>query len=224
MSKNNSTHLSVVAAILGFNPAKGFFVLLTKRKMAPFKDGFCLPETIINEGENAEDAIERQIEDLAELKTSYLSQMHTYTEPTRDPRGPSVCIAYLATVDQESFEFSFKNHDWQPLKELPPLAFDHNQIVLQAAQQIQTKLSYLPIAFNLLSNDFTFADLEKVYLHGTKKEIDRRNFKKKILSYQLLIPLNKKVKAIGRGRPAEIFRLNKGIYRQLMKSGFHIEV
>lgn len=224
MPNNNIAHVSVAAVITGFNPTNGFHVLLKKREQKPFKNGFSLPETDINTGENAEDAIERIIEDSVELKTSYLSQMHAFTEPTRDPRGPSVCIAYLAIINQETFESSFKNHEWQPLNELTPLAFDHNQIVQQAAQQIQNKLRHLPIAFNLLSSEFTFSDLEKVYMHGTEKEIDRRNFKKKILNYQLLIPLNKKLKSIGRGRPAELFRLNKAVYRQLMKSGFHIEI
>lgn len=224
MSENCSTRVTVAAVVFGFDITKGLHVLLDKRIKSPFKSGYCIPETTINFEENAIGAIERELEDQASLKVAYISQMHSYTDVNRDPRGPSVCITYLAIVNQKTFERNQKTNNWQSISDLPPLAFDHNQIIQQAIIFFQNKLTYQPIAFNLLNNEFTFSELEKVYTQVTKKIIDRRNFKKKILNYQLLTPVNKKIKSPGRGRPAELFKLNKSNYRSLMKSGFHIEI
>ena len=107
--------------------------------------------------------------------------------------------------------------------QFPRLAYDHKKIIKVGVERLKGKLTYQPIGFDLLDKEFPFSDLEHLYSTILGKEIDRRNFRKKMLSFDILQETNK-MKKVGSGRPAKLFTFNKQKYNALVKEGFHFEI
>jgi len=113
---------------------------------------------------------------------------------------------------------------WFNIKELPNLAFDHQQIINTALLRLQGKLTYEPIGFELLDKKFPFSELEKLYKTVLDRPIDRRNFKKKIMKFGFLVETKQKQKHAGSGRPGFLFQFNEKRYFQLKKEGINFEI
>jgi 8-oxo-dGTP diphosphatase len=112
---------------------------------------------------------------------------------------------------------------WFSINDLPNLAFDHKEILQTAQNRLQSKLTYQPIGFDLLPKEFLFSELENLYCTILEKEIDRRNFRKKILSFGIVEETEKFGNKI-KGRPAKLYRFNKLKYKILVKDGFLFEI
>jgi 8-oxo-dGTP diphosphatase len=112
---------------------------------------------------------------------------------------------------------------WFPVAEIPSLAFDHSTILETALLRLRGKLTYEPIGFELLPAKFTLTQLQRLYEAVLGTEVDKRNFRKKVLSYNLLIPL-KETRREGAHRPAQLFRFDPARYERLKKKGFLFEV
>ena len=116
-----------------------------------------------------------------------------------------------------------KDAKWIPSRKLPNLGYDHNKMVAEALKRLQMKLYYEPIGFNLLKGTFRFSDLENVYTTILGRKIDRRNFRKKIMSFNILEEVEIE-KSKGSGRPAMKYKFNKSRYKQLMRDGIRFEI
>ena len=163
------------------------------------------------------------------IKVNYLEQLYTFGTPKRDPRQRIVSVAYFALVKSSSFQRLKASTDaedagWFSINQLPALAFDHKQILQKAIERVRAKIRYQPIGFELLDKKFPFADLEKLYTALLDRDIDRRNFTKKILALGLLEDTGELAPAAGAGRPSKIYQFNKKRYQQLLKDGMHFEV
>ena len=202
-------------------------MLLIKRNIEPFKDSWALPGGLVLENESLESAVERELKEETNVTVNYLEQLYTFGNLGRDPRNRVVSIAYFALVKPEHHVIKAatdaKDVHWFPIHEIPALAFDHQKILETAKNRLKAKLTYEPIGFDLLANKFLFSDLEKLYTTILAKEIDRRNFRKKILSFNILEELDEKVSE-GRGRPANLFKFNKKEYFKLVKEGFLFDI
>jgi 8-oxo-dGTP diphosphatase len=110
-----------------------------------------------------------------------------------------------------------------PVSAIPLLAFDHAAILDIALTRLRGKLTYQPIGFELLPLKFTLTQLQRLYEAVLGTEIDKRNFRKKVLSYELLIPLKEKHRD-GAHRPAQLFRFDPVKYERLKKKGFLFEI
>lgn len=219
--------IAVDAVVFGYFDKKDLQILLIKRKIDPYKGGWALPGGLVLEDENLDDAVKRELQEEAGIKPDFLEQLYTFGNVGRDPRNRVVSVAYLGLVNP-SYHQLFADSDaedaqWFDVNSLPTLAFDHQEIIDRALERLRSKLQYQPIGFNLLNEEFPFSDLERLYSTILGKEIDRRNFRKKILSFELLTPtlLQKKE---GSGRPAKLFTFNKNKYQQLEKEGFYFEI
>src|SRR5207247_8071614 len=115
------------------------------------------------------------------------------------------------------------NAEWFPVSNLPKLAFDHSEIVAVALGRLQGKVRYQPISFELLPPKFTLSQLQHLYEAVVGAELDKRNFRKKVLSFGLLVPL-KETQMAGRHRPAQLFRFDADKYEKLKKRGFNFEL
>ena len=226
MGKAQHIRVAVDAVVFGYKD-KNLNVLLIKRKIEPFKDCWALPGGLVEEEESLEQAVERELKEETNVTINYLEQLYTFGKPGRDPRNRVVSIAYFALVKPANHSIKAdtdaKDVAWFPINELPDLAFDHIQILEAAKKRLKAKLTYEPIGFDLLANKFLFSDLEKLYTTILEKEIDRRNFRKKILSFEILEELNEKVSE-GRGRPANLFKFNQKQYFKLIKEGFLFDI
>lgn len=221
-----SIKLSVDAVVFGYEQGN-ISVLLIKRKYDPFKGKWAIPGGFVLNDEPLEEAVERELFEETGIKINYLEQLYTFGKPDRDPRGRVVSIAYFGLVRPNAFKIyastDAEQVQWFNINELPELSFDHNDILETAIKRLQGKITYEPIGFELLDEKFPFSDLEKLYTTLLGREIDRRNFRKKIVGLNVLDELDEKVSK-GSGRPANLFRFNQKRYFQLKKDGIIFEI
>jgi len=221
-----SIKLSVDAVVFGYEKGN-ISVLLIKRKYAPFKGKWAIPGGFVLTNESLEEAVERELHEETGIKINYLEQLYTFGKPSRDPRGRVVSVAYFGLVRPNAFNI-FASTDaelvqWFDINELPKLSFDHKEILNLAIERLQGKITYQPIGFELLDKKFPFSDLEKLYTTLLGRNIDRRNFRKKIVGLNILDELDEKVSK-GSGRPANLFQFNPNRYFQLKKEGIIFEI
>lgn len=229
MKSTQNISLAVDAIVFGYSKEQEVSILLIKRKYPPFEGNWAIPGGFVLENESLEEAVERELLEETGIKINYLEQLYTFGKPNRDPRQRIVSVAYFGLVKSTQFEKLNASTDaeeaqWFNIKKLPKLAFDHTDILTSAIERIRNKIKYQPIGFELLDKKFPFSDLEHLYAILLNREIDRRNFKKKIQKLGILEELNEKVKSSGAGRPGNLFQFNKKRYQELLKSGMHFEI
>ena len=227
MSKAQNIKIAVDAVVFGYQKNE-LYVLLIKQKFGEAKGLWSLPGGFVLNNERLTDAVERELKEEAGIKVNYLEQLYTFGDDVkRDPRHHTVSVAFFALVNPNKWvlkaDTDAEDAQWFPISKVPKLAYDHKKIIKAGIERLKGKLSYQPIGFDLLNKEFPFSDLEHLYTTILGKEIDRRNFRKKMLSFDILQE-TKKMKKVGSGRPAKLFTFNKQKYSALVKEGFHFEI
>jgi 8-oxo-dGTP diphosphatase len=221
-----SIKLTVDAVVFGYESGT-ISVLLIKRKYAPFKGKWAIPGGFVLVDESLEEAVQRELKEETGIKIDYLEQLYTFGAPKRDPRSRIVSTAYFGLVKPSAFKIvastDAEDVQWFDISELPVLSFDHDAILKLAITRLQGKITYEPIGFELLDIKFPFSDLEKLYTTLLGRAIDRRNFRKKMLSLNILDELDEKISK-GSGRPANLFKFNKLRYFELKAKGIIFEI
>jgi len=219
-------YITVDAVVFGYEEGN-LSLLLVKRGIEPFKGRWALPGGFVNDNESLENAVERELNEEAGITLKYLEQLYTFGEPSRDPRGRVISVAYLGLVRPDAFELSASTDvieaDWFNINDLPKLAFDHKSIIDKALERLRAKITYQPIGFELLNTTFSFSELERLYSSLLGRPIDRRNFRKKIMSFGLLTQLSEKRKE-GPGRPASLFQFDEDRYKTYLEKGLYFEL
>ncbi len=221
--------VAVDAVVFGYSKQEGVSVLLIQRKYPPFQNSWAIPGGFVLEHESLEEAVRRELQEETGISVNYLEQLYTFGNPDRDPRQRIVSIAYFALVKSAQFQQLKASTDaehaqWFGINELPPLAFDHQDILGVAIERIRAKIRYQPIGFELLDKIFPFSDLEHLYVSLLGREIDRRNFSRKMLALGILDETKEYAKSEGKGRPSKLFRFNEQRYQQLEKEGMNFEI
>lgn len=218
--------VTVDCVIFGFDEDK-LKILLTKRDIEPYIGEWALPGGFIDPDETSDDCARRKLQEEAGLKNIYLEQLYTFSNIDRDPRYRVISIAYYALVRSTDYHLQagsgIADVQWFPLTEIPALAFDHKEIINVATERLRGKISYQPIGFELLPEKFTLPDLHRLYETVLNTNIDRWNFRKKILSTGLLIDHSdlQKNRTL---RAAKIYSFDKEKYEKLTKSGFYFGI
>jgi 8-oxo-dGTP diphosphatase len=180
-------------------------VVLVRRRHEPFRDRWALPGGFVGAQESLEDAARRELREETGISDVYLEQLYTFGDPGRDPRGRVVSVAYYALVRREALRLRAGDDAAEArlfaVRGLPPLAFDHDRIVATALARLRAKLVYSTVGFQLLPARFTLGDLQRVYEVILDRRLDKRNFRRKVLSLGLLRPAGRA--RGGRGRPAQ---------------------
>lgn len=221
--------VAVDAIVFGYSKKDGISVLLIQRKYEPFKNAWAIPGGFVLEDESLEDAVRRELSEETGVELNYLEQLYTFGEPGRDPRQRIISVSYFGLVKASQYQelkasTDAENAKWFSIKRIPALAFDHKQILSVAIDRLRSKVRYQPIGFELLDRKFPFADLEKLYTALLDKEINRRNFSKKILSFGFLEETGELSSPGGKGRPSKMYQFNQRRYKELLKEGFHFEI
>jgi 8-oxo-dGTP diphosphatase len=216
--------LTVDCVVFGFEVG-ALQVLLIRRGMEPFRNKWALPGGFVQVEETLDDAARRELEEETGLRDVFLEQLYTFGSVKRDPRERVVSVAYYALVKPSAVTAATDAAEarWFDVSQLPPLAFDHKDILATALHRLRGKLSYQPIGFELLPAKFTLSQIQTLYEAVLGQELDKRNFRKKVLSYDLLIPLKEKHQD-GAHRPAQLFRFDPIKYERLKKKGFVFEI
>lgn len=222
-----SIKVSVDAVVFGYDQEQEISILLIKRKFEPFQKFWALPGGLVKDDEALEDAVRRELKEEAGIDVNYLEQLYSFGKPDRDPRNRVISVAYFGLVRPADYQLSAETDAedvaWFSIKKLPRLAFDHKAILEMAIKRLRGKLAYEPIGFELLDKKFPFSDLEKLYQILLDRELDRRNFKKKIMSYGFLEELDEIVQKKS-GRPARLFQFNKKKYFELKEKGYNFDI
>lgn len=217
--------LTVDCVVFGFDGA-GLQVLLIRRALEPFFDRWALPGGFVDMDEDLENAARRELEEETGLKSIFLEQLYTFGTPGRDPRGRVVSVAFFALVRPDQHpakgDSDASEAAWHPVGTLPSLAFDHALIHEKAIERLRGKIRYQPIGFELLPKRFTLTQLQTLYEAILGRTIDKRNFRKKLLAFDFLIPLDDFT--TGQHRPARLYRFDRRKYDSLAKHGFLFEL
>ena len=218
--------LTVDCVVFGFDDGE-LKVLLIQRALEPFKGSWALPGGFVRVDETLDTAARRELAEEAGLQDVFLEQLCTFGAVERDPRERVVSVAYYALVKLANFSTraatDAADAQWFPVAHVPKLAFDHAEILATALARLKGKVRYQPIGFELLPPKFTLSQLQHLYEAVLATELDKRNFRKKVLSFGLLRPL-KETQMTGRHRPAQLFRFDTDKYERLKKRGFNFEV
>src|SRR5687768_5039594 len=203
-------------------------VLLIQRAAEPFKGLWAFPGGFLDmEDPTIEFAAKRELEEETGLKNVFMEQLYTFGDIGRDPRGRTVSVAYYALIKLSDYLLQAgsdaDNAQWFNISEVPPLAFDHAKILQTALERLKGKVRYQPIGFELLPQKFTLSQLQHLYETVLETPLDKRNFRKKILSMELLVELDEIEQDVAH-RAARLYRFDRQKYRDLTKKGFSFEV
>ena len=200
-----------VDAVLFTISDKTLKTLLVKIKRGPCSGQWAFPGGLVHRGEGLDEAARRELFEKTGVSDLYLEQLYTFGEARRDPTAHTVSVAYFAlvppVVDTLSRGEKYADVRWAPVHDLPPLAYDHHAIAEYALQRLRTKLSYTNIVYSLLPTEFTLADLQELYEVILHQPLDRRNFRRKILTLGLLKSLPKTRR--GAHRPATLYTFTR---------------
>lgn len=181
-------HVAVDCIILGYDK-EGLKVLLSRRRFQPAQGEWSLMGGWIHDTETAEEAAERVMFEVTGLKDLYLEQVKVFSQPDRDPGGRVLSIAFYAMIRIDKHDRDLvKKHgaSWIPIKKMPRLVFDHQEMVEAAHEKLKLKASYELIGQNLLPSKFTLLQLRKLYEAVFQRKFDPGNFRKKVLSLNML--------------------------------------
>jgi len=217
--------LALDVIIFGFDEEE-LKLLLIKRGFEPRKGQWSLMGGFLKEDEDMEQAADRVLHQLTGLSGLYLEQLRLYSKPNRDSDGRVISMAYYAlmkTDHQDSEQLEKHNAKWFKINEIPELVFDHREMVNHALARLRRRCKTQPIGFELLPDKFTIPQLQKLYEAILGVELDKRNFRKKILSMELLQKLEEKDKSSSR-KGAFLYRFDKEKYDRLIGEGFSFAV
>lgn len=218
---------SIDCVIFGFENGE-LKILLIERNEEPFKDWMALPGYIVKQDESLDDAAERILYELTGLRGLHMEQFHTFGDVERHPQGRVITVAYYALLrlngqkELKPLSAIAKKAFWHPVNELPKLGFDHSEIFKTGFNKIRRRLGYQPIAFELLPEKFTLTQLQSLYEAVLNKKLDKRNFRKKMLSYGFLKELDEKQKGVSY-RAAKLYKFDRRKYSKIFQNDLNLD-
>ena len=204
----DSQRLVAVIVVIFTVEAGRLQVLLIKRSAEPHKDSWSLPGGRLNEGESLLEAATRRLEIETGVKDVFLEQLYTFSDLDD---ADSVAVAYWALVDRPSVRLA-RRDEWRPAwcdtGDLPALAFHNDDVIAYALGRLRNKLAYSNVTYSLLPEEFSLSRLQQTYEAILSRPLDKRNFRKRILSLGILEPTGRHA-GEGRHRPAQLYRFRE---------------
>jgi len=218
--------LTVDCVVFGLDD-KELKVMLIQRALAPFEGKWALPGGFVRTDETLDEAARRELEEETGLRNVFLEQLYTFGAIRRDPRERVVSVAYYALVNLRDHPVQAstdaRDAGWFGVHDVPSLAFDHADILHMALDRLRGKLRYQPIGFELLPKKFTLSELQRLYELVLERDLDKRNFRKRVLAMDLLIETDEVQQDVSH-RAARLYRFDERKYRRLAKAGFNFEL
>ena len=203
--------LAADVALFTLRDGELYLRLITVNRPPHFKNIPGLPGGLLAPSETAEAAAARHLEAKTGIRAKrvYREQLYTFSAVNRDPRGRVVAVAYLALVPWGRLSPNEQKDSgetyWRRLTDIRRLAYDHNEIVKAAMERLRSRSISTTMIGKLLPDEFTLTELERAYEAILNQNLDKRNFRKKILKLKILAPLPRK-RTGGRFRPAQLYR------------------
>lgn len=211
--------------IFGFHEGR-LKLLVFRRKVEPLQGEWSLIGSFVRLDEDLDVAGRRVLKETTGLENVFMQQLKSYAKKDRDPGYRCISIAQYALIRIDDYnEQLVEEHGakWFEIDELPSLILDHNQMVKDALMQLKHNARYKPIGFELLPEKFSIPQLQALYEAIYQRELDARNFRKKVLSLNVIEKLDEKDKS-GSKRGAFLYKFNYENYQQLLTSGYNFEI
>lgn len=218
-------HVAVDSIIFGFDEGE-LKLLVHKRRFEPFAGYWSLFGGFLQEGEGLDEAANRILYELTGLEDIYMEEIQAYGELNRDPAGRVISVAYYALIPAHRYseEFSARyGATWVNLKDLPELIMDHNKMVERGLRRLRRRAAGQPIGFELLPGKFSIPQLQGLYEAIYQSELDKRNFRKKILSMDVLINTGEKDMSTSR-KGAFLYSFDQKKYQKLVEKGYNFSI
>ena len=226
-SKYPKYYVAVDCVIFGYDIRKKILkLLLVKRNIDPGKGYWSLAGGFVKEKESLDDAAARILRKLTGISTVLLIQSRTYGDTDRDPGARVISTAYYALTGTSEINHELVKDNgahWRSVEDLPKLVFDHSKMVKQALHDLQNLLKTKPVGFELLPEKFTLVQLQELYEAILRIKVDKRNFRKKILSMDILEKLEEKEKQTSK-KGAWYYTFKKERYDKLSMNGFNFNL
>lgn len=224
-SEHPKFHVALDCIIFGFDKGE-LKLLIHKRRFEPAKGQWSLFGGFMAEDESLKDAANRILQELTGLEKIYMEELQTYGDIDRDPAGRVISVAYYALIPAHRYSDDYSKRygaTWVNLKDLPPLLMDHDSMVEKGLRRLKRRAATQPIGFELLPREFTIPQLQSLYEAIYQSKLDKRNFRKKILSMGVLVKLDAKDKSSSR-KGAYLYRFDKRKYNKLVDGGYNFTI
>jgi ADP-ribose pyrophosphatase YjhB (NUDIX family) len=201
-------------------------LLLSKRIFEPAIGKWSLAGGFVNGNESLDQAASRVLRNITGLESVYMRQSYSYGDLDRDPGDRVISVAYFALIAIRDINKDLAQQNgvhWRSIARLPDLIFDHPMMVKRALADLQNQVKVKPVGFELLPERFTLVHLQDLYEAIYQRTVDKRNFRKKILSMGILEKLDEKEKETSK-KGAYYYRFNKDRYTKLEKNGFYFNL
>ena len=226
-SKYDKHLIAVDCIIFGYDILeKDIKLLVIKRSFEPAQGKWSLAGGFVNKGERLDDAANRILYDLTGLKNVYMEQSYCYGDIGRDRGARVISVSYFALIKIQDIDNRLKKENgahWRSISNLPDLIFDHPEMVARALDELQRQIRIKPVGFELLPEKFTLVQLQDLYEAIYRRKVDKRNFRKKILSMELLQKLDEKEKETSR-KGAFYYRFIPKRYKNFRQKGFYFNL
>jgi ADP-ribose pyrophosphatase YjhB (NUDIX family) len=198
---------SVVAVVLQVREGR-LQVLLWERALEPFAGTWSVPGGELEQDETLEESIRRHLASKVDVRElTHLEQLETRSDPKRNPLRWELATAFLGLVPSDVDPELPPDTQWHEVHERPPLAFDHEKIVLLARARLRGKLSYTNIGFALAPETFTISELRDLYRAALGHDLSATNLLRVLLRRKLLVPTGaRREPGPTGGRPAALYR------------------
>ena len=214
MSSNKKDYNQLLETLIGiFTVDKGKIkILLMHKKTEPYKGYWVLPGSLLSNNETLEDNITDVVCDTLGLPTMYIEQCYTFSNLNRDPDNRVVAISFIGLIDNITLVLKKQERDeielaWFEINSIPKTGYDHDKIINKLVEYLKKRMINSNILKILFPSDFTLPELQKVYEQVLNTEIDRRNFRKKLVNLGYVIDTGD-VNEGYMGRPAKLYRFN----------------
>ena len=217
--------VAIDCVIFGFD-YESIKVLLFRRKVEPLKGSWSLIGSFINGKLNLNDSAKQVLYKYTGLDDIYLEELKVYSNINRDPGARVISVVHYGLIRINEVEIeSVEKYDahWFNLEDIPELILDHREMIDNAINKLRSKAKYQPIGFKLLPKKFTIPQLQLLYECIYQKKLDNRNFRKKILSFNILTKTKEKDKN-GSKKGAFLYEFNKPKFDKSITRGFNFEL
>lgn len=218
--------LSVDCIIFGFDEGE-LKVLLIKRKEEPSSGMWALPGGFVEPTESLDSAAKRVLQELTSIPDIYLEQVYTFGDVNRYPLGRVISVTYYALVKISDYKIKatskIEEVSWHPISETSNLVFDHTQILVKALDTLKEKVKFHPVGFELLPEKFTLTQLQNLYEVILGMQLDKRNFRKKLLGMDLILKLEESQVGVAH-RAARYFKFDPVRYKEWQAQGFNFKL